>query len=275
MKGARTPGGYTIIEVMIVLAVSAVMFLIAASFISGKEEATSFPQGVNQLASSIQNTVSQVSDGQYSDVDLSCNSGGSSLTISLNPQPTDTQGTQYQCIFLGKIDQFFSNTTGSLTYNTYTVAGLRLLNGVPAGPDPNRPSTPLDLDQPTVISQLNSTSEVPQNLQVTSMGLSNSSNFTAPFPVSYALGVMQSLGTYNDSAAQNGAQPVQLYYVNGISGTDPPDVSSNLGTNLTLVPQNKDIVMCVTDGTQYAYIAIGSINNQIDVRVDKLGGTSC
>ena len=68
MNGGKRPLGYTIIEVMIVLAVSGVMFIIAASFISGKQESTAFTEGANEFASQLQQTIAEVADGQYSDV---------------------------------------------------------------------------------------------------------------------------------------------------------------------------------------------------------------
>ncbi len=292
MKGAKTPGGYTIVEVMIVLAVSALMFLIAASFISGKEENTSFRQGVNQLASSIQSTIEQVSDGQYSDVNLSCNSTGSMLKAFLINHKSD-QGTQSQCIFLGKIDQFFYPVSGGRFYDTYTVAGLRLNSqGLPVSPDSAHPSTPLDNDEPSIINyaygsnQTATRKAVPQNLQVIKMGVSSSSG--SSFTTSYALGVMQNLGTYGQSGTQSTVNPVQLYYVSGVSGasingcgSSPSSTLSHaykngsLGCALTLVQSNQQVLMCVTDGTQYADIGIGTKSNQLTVNVDMLGSNKC
>lgn len=60
MKGGKSPLGYTVVEVMIVLAVSGIMFLVAANFINGKQQKTSFANGVNEMASRIQDRKSVV-----------------------------------------------------------------------------------------------------------------------------------------------------------------------------------------------------------------------
>ena len=53
-RHSKQPFGYTIVEVMIVLAVSSAMFLIAANFINGKQERTAFSQGSNEMVSQLQ-----------------------------------------------------------------------------------------------------------------------------------------------------------------------------------------------------------------------------
>ena len=72
----KQPLGYTIIEVMIVLAVSGLMFIIAATFINGKQQRATFTAGVNEMASELQNVIEQVNDGSYADVPLNCVSAG-------------------------------------------------------------------------------------------------------------------------------------------------------------------------------------------------------
>jgi prepilin-type N-terminal cleavage/methylation domain-containing protein len=294
MKGARTPAGYTIIEVMIVLAISGVMFLIAANFITGKQEATSFPQGVNQLAASLQNTLEQVNDGQYSDLDITCKfnnatpptassiSGlnlydGTGTTTNGSAGVNDTQGTLSPCIFLGKVVQFNFNdgVSGDIPaqqYQTFTLAGGRL--------DANsQPITQLDYAGPTPIPQLTIQASIPQHLNVIDVNeeptTEEPASSTAPFPSghssnpSFGIGFIQSLGTTDQNGAANGSQPINLYYVSGLGA----DLAAPIidGTTLTLVPPTQEVVMCVTDNAQYAYIEIGSDNNQLAVRVRMLG----
>ncbi len=64
--------GYTIVEVLVVLAVSSFMFVIAANFINGRQERASFASGSNDLASALRNVLNQVADGHYSDVPMTC-----------------------------------------------------------------------------------------------------------------------------------------------------------------------------------------------------------
>lgn len=305
MKGARTPVGYTIVEVMIVLAVSGVMFLIAANFINGKQEATSFPQGVNGLASNIQNTIEQVTDGQYSDIDFTCtfsygdsnvsitNSGGQTTGNSANNIGEDTQGTQSTCIFLGKVIQF--NESGGVgggipsqqQYETFTLAGGRLNNNQePIGLDTTNPTTPLDNDAPTPISpQLTVQSSIPQSLNVIGMHLENVNSepttYGGTFPSgisnNFAMGFIQNLGTAGNPGTQNGAQQISLYYVNSFTGVESSSVAPGLinGSSLVPVPTGQEIVLCVTDYKRYAYVEVGSANNQLEVKVRMLGTSQC
>src|SRR4051812_28553600 len=104
MNGGKLPLGYTVIEVMIVLAVSGLMFVIATNFISGKQAKTSFTAGSNELASKVQDLIGEVNDGKYSDIPLSCSANiGGPTSVSDGAPDAETQGTNPQCVFLGKI----------------------------------------------------------------------------------------------------------------------------------------------------------------------------
>lgn len=305
MKGARTPVGYTIVEVMIVLAISGVMFLMAIDFIGGRQEATSFPQGANQMVTRLQSIIEQVSDGQYSDVDLTCN-----FTYETTPPPysymdpapglntttssaaKDFQGTNSPCIFLGKVVQFNTQLTGLAAneqYETFVIAGGRLDNNdQPVTADPNAlTTTPLDNDAPTPIAPLTTESTVPQTLSVDAMGLESTAEPIAPIThllpnnsliaTSYGVGFIQNLGDASQDGGTNGSQPFNLYYVTSLTGPLSPTSAETAinGQALKLVLPTQEIVMCVSDGTQYAYIEIGSGSSQINVNVVMLDRHSC
>ena len=70
MDRGRKSGGYTIIEVMIFLAVSAFMFVVAAYFIQGKQANAEFNQGMQAINSSMQKVINDVNDNNYPPVDL-------------------------------------------------------------------------------------------------------------------------------------------------------------------------------------------------------------
>ena len=115
MKGGKTKTGYTIVEVMIVLAISSMMFLAANTFISGRVSETNFRTGVNETASRIQDAIDQVSSGQYSDQPFTCDTSSGTLVFQ---SASSEQGTKDNCVFMGKIIYFNS------TDNTYTVKSL-------------------------------------------------------------------------------------------------------------------------------------------------------
>ena len=124
--------GYTILETMIFLAVSAAMFVSAMAFISGRQNRTEFTSAVRDFESSMNDLANDVSNGYYSNSangnSINCTASGTSLTI--NTQPTDSQGSHIGCLFLGKAIQFMpSSANGSSKYVQITLVGLQYKNG--------------------------------------------------------------------------------------------------------------------------------------------------
>lgn len=123
MKGGEAQSrGFTILEVMVVLAISGMIFLIASFFISGKQRQTQFNQGIRDAQVQIQQIINEVSSGYFPDANnFSCTqtpSGPSFSTIVQNGQ-----GTNSGCIFLGKVVQFATGTNDPERLSVLTVAG--------------------------------------------------------------------------------------------------------------------------------------------------------
>src|SRR5688572_13139275 len=98
---ASRQGGFTVIEVIIVLAISGALFVSAAIMISGRQNQTAFDQSVQQIHSQIQQALNEVSAGYYpNNTDFQCTAlvSGSPPTISSG---SASQGTNSGCIFLG------------------------------------------------------------------------------------------------------------------------------------------------------------------------------
>jgi len=125
MRGGKNKTGYTITEVLIVLAISSAMFLVANSFISGRVSETAFRTGVNEMASRIQDVMDQVSNGQYNDRPVSCTVTGGIVTIS---DGNVSQGTNRQCSYAGKLFRF---TSGQNSYILDTIAGQLTTDSAP------------------------------------------------------------------------------------------------------------------------------------------------
>lgn len=265
MKGVKQPFGYTIVEVMIVLAVSGVMFAIAANFISGKQEKASFTQGVNEMASRIQGTINQINDGQYSDIPLSCSytsSGGiGSTTISAGG---GQQGKNSSCVFLGKIMMFAGAQESPPSYDTISLAGGRV---DASGTDGAAPT--LTLIDPNVITQLTVTQDMPQSLSVESLTLVASDGTINTSALNF--GFIGGLGTSNGNGAfTSGAQSIGMVYVTAANATSSvTDVHHH-------VAYAKSAVLCLTDDTQSAILSVGlNSNSQLDVKTKRLGSNPC
>ena len=125
----RVPsGGYTIIEVMIFLVVSAALLTSAMALISGKEERTRFSQAATMLEQNIKDTLNDVSTGFYpSNNRITCTTNGNG-TISIT-SGTAEQGSQ-GCLFLGKAMRFERN---SEKYEVYTMAASKNATGLGTG----------------------------------------------------------------------------------------------------------------------------------------------
>jgi hypothetical protein len=257
MKGGknRQSFGYTVVEVMIVLAVSGMMFIVAANFINGKQAKTAFNQGVNEMASRLQDTIEQVTDGRYSDIPLNCSVVGSSLNFS---GPTKGQGKNQDCVFLGKIVHFYS-ADGSgqpQDYETFSLATAR---------------TATTLVGTTNIPNLTTHGTVPQRLNIVSMSV-KTNGFPATEITVYNIGFAQGLGVSNGAGAyKSGAQTVGLVYATNLN-------KSSTGTGLHVVSA-QSATICLSDDKRYAQISVGddtANNNQLIVKVKMLGeSTTC
>jgi prepilin-type N-terminal cleavage/methylation domain-containing protein len=280
MKGGKQPLGYTIIEVMIVLAVSGVMFLIASSFINGKEESTAFTQGVHELSAQIQDVISQVDSGQYANLPLNCYSSPTLGFVTFGAGASPGQGANSACTFLGKVIHFSVNGMPN-DYEVISVAGSRLNSQG----NPNvatTPPAPYGADA-QYIPSLTYQQATPQNLQVETLEFIN---VYGAKKFSYGLGFLESLPTNNatDSVLNNGGQTVGIYYVTGLTSTMGGDtgdqqgeeqINPNPSTSVRsrLRPANSAEI-CVTDGMRWADIDIGrdttsgSNSGQLNVTVN-------
>ena len=149
MQHAR--GGYTIIEVLIVLAIALVTFFVAVTVFSGRQGRTEFSQAMRDVESRIKTAVNDVGVSQFPDAsNYSCEIDNSSRRPKLTSVPEGT-GQNEDCIFLGKAVQLIAdNNPGTVdSLNVYTVLGRRTTNGTAsvtsfsdANPSPIVESTP-------------------------------------------------------------------------------------------------------------------------------------
>lgn len=124
----RRSGGYTIIEVVIVLTVSAMVFATAVTTFGQQNRRTQFSESVNNFAQEIQDVLNDVETGFYpSDNSFTCSVSGNNVNVNFN-QPNE-QGKNDQCIFLGK-GMYFSPSGQRDRVDIYTIMGRRM-HGTP------------------------------------------------------------------------------------------------------------------------------------------------
>ena len=115
--------GFTVIEVLIVLAVTAGLFVSAALMISGRQNQTAFDQGIRQIESQVQQIINEVSNGYFPDTDFNCTAGATGPVLTTSS--SGGQGTKSGCIFVGKAIQFKIHGTDPEQFVIHTLAGLQ------------------------------------------------------------------------------------------------------------------------------------------------------
>lgn len=123
-RGGLGMAGYTITEVLIVLAVTAAMFVAIVLSFQGGQARAEFTQSVRSFEARVQNIISEVTSGSYDT--LNCSAGGASGAPTLNTA-TNTPGS---CIFIGKI--FGTSTAYPVElFNIRTLVGRRTTGSPP------------------------------------------------------------------------------------------------------------------------------------------------
>lgn len=122
-------GGYTVVEVMLVLAISGVIFVAAVLVFQGQQGKTSFEQGMRDSSSKFQQYVDEVTTSVFSGGQYNCavsNSTGRA-TLSVPPSGANGAGTNQGCLFLGRAIQVIPGQSSIYAYsvlgNQYTATG--------------------------------------------------------------------------------------------------------------------------------------------------------
>jgi prepilin-type N-terminal cleavage/methylation domain-containing protein len=299
MKGGKhkQPLGYTIVEVMIVLAISGLMFVIAADFINGKQEHASFSTGVNEFATELQDTIDQVNNGQYSDTLFNCNAypidDGTSVSVNITSPISaseETQGTSSTCVYLGKLLYFYSKNNGLADqYENFSLAGSQY-NQSGGHPSYITDSYPTPIISTNGKVDLTVNQEMPDSLQLTGpIQINGGANAST-----YAIGFAQQWSIFRNNDCSSGTtiagcyytsgpMPIELVYATGLSTTTSDDPPSNTSPENYAAPLITDhlasintAAICVTDGTQYAEIDIGTNGNpQLTVQTNIVQQSQC
>ena len=130
-------GGFTIVEVMIALAVSTIIFTAGVAALSSRRSSTEFSQGIYDAQSQIQQYIDQVSSRVlpgYQNYTCALNSSNRPVLTPVASPGTETTGND--CIYLG---QAIGIVHGGSSIFSYPVYGSRLAHD--GGPDDGQPIT--------------------------------------------------------------------------------------------------------------------------------------
>jgi type II secretory pathway pseudopilin PulG len=291
VKYVKQINGFTIVETMVVLTVTGALFVAIAASLTGRQNAAEFTHSIQSVQSQLQQVINQVPDGNFPDKNVSCASGGSSLVFSGG----GNQGTNSECLFLGKVIQFHVHNAGGLTteqYQVYTIAGL---NTQGTAASPFAAAKPTVVQVGSNIANYSTAISLEYGLQVVWM---RSNNNLSCFALSCSIGAVGFLmepgqagntGTgYSSGAQQVDLIPIRTTGLNqDLSTTVIKIQDSTTGSGglqdvnlLTVAPINptSGVQICFASGTtnQSGLVTIGSTGRQLAVKLNvKSGNMLC
>lgn len=117
--------GFTIVETLMVLAVSGVLFISSVAMVSGQQSKAQFKTSVTDITSKIQSTINEASTGYYptGTTVFHCKVSGSKISI-VGGAPT-AQGQNTDCVYLGRAMMLGIPATDPQEYIIHTVVGLK------------------------------------------------------------------------------------------------------------------------------------------------------
>jgi type II secretory pathway pseudopilin PulG len=286
MKNSSRSEGFTIVETLIVLAITGFFFVAVAALLSGKQKATEFSQGLRNLQTQLQQEIDDVSSGFYpNNGNIKCTAGPNGPVLR---SAATAQGTNDECIFLGKVIQFAvndpsGNPTDPEEYNIYTLTGLRAMS-----PSPN---IEFASAKPKVIANDGTDANVPDVFETKHMpfGMTMDSirynNGAGPATQIGAIGLASSLGTLDADDVNQQVNVIamlgtslHLTKVNGANKANASLAPSGpiVGTPAAINPL-QGIQICVKSGTttQYGLLTIGGVGRQLSVNVSVKTNPGC
>lgn len=225
-KTTRLSGGYTVVEVMIFLTISAMIFVTAQLTFRGQQGRTQFQQGMHDTVSKVQQLVGQVGSGIFPGQSIySCATSNSTGRAALSSG--GSVGSNQDCIFLGSALQV---VTGKGDIHIYTVLG-------------NRSVTSGTQSQPAVtLSQA-----LPEP------AVSNGANLTATYPTPWATvlssKVTNAAGTVSDSTLVGFYNSLQAGYFNSGSSGGQAIIAKgyNFSSNDSASVNSAPVVSCLEE----------------------------
>jgi prepilin-type N-terminal cleavage/methylation domain-containing protein len=119
----KGPRGYTIVEVLLVLAISSVLFLGVTTIFGSGRKNTEFSQAIYDIQSKVKQYAVQVSTGNFLETtQYTCAQSPSSLRATLTLGASASTNSNQDCIYLGKA---LLPVIGSSDIYVYDVLGLR------------------------------------------------------------------------------------------------------------------------------------------------------
>lgn len=298
-KGGAHTSGFTIVETLIVLAISALLAVSALALVNGRQNKTEFQTAINGLSQQLQQIINETSSGYYpNNNNFSCQVSPSGTTPQFGAAGP-AQGTNTDCMFVGKTIRFGSAGGGSLKADAYTVYPLvanRLTNsGVDAScylvslPTCTAVDAHIIAIAPSTVhagyADDTTTTLLGGGLTfkwakyTNSAGLTTSSNPTYPIAL---VSFLSNLATFSSGQLNSGSQQMALYSFSsvpvalGVGTQNSQQVADAIYQNA--LQSYQSVALCFQSGTtqQSGLITIGSgTSGGLGVNLAIKGTTNC
>lgn len=292
--------GFTIVEVMIVLAVSGFMFVAAVMLVNGRQGRTQFQTAINNLQQELQQTINETSSGYFPDNgNIQC-TGNTAGAVKLNTATSD-QGQNTGCLFLGKALQFgigsgepAQNQLGVLTLvgNQYQTDGssavLTLAQSLPRAIYPANASetiAPTNVPDASLKLNLQNGLSVATSSSVCGAGRGGMCYIVGGAPVKTGVVAFVAGDSTGNIAASDGVgglkpgtQQYSLYGVTGAATNEGLDVATqkigNAAGNLTGLVAADSVSVCIASATNNQSGLI-TIDSGLHVGLQIKSGLTC
>lgn len=243
MKRVVGPAGYTIVETMIFLGVSAALFVSASVLIAGRQRRTQFATTVRDFSNKLQSVNGNVASGYYNTSGtIDCHTSGSNVSISAG---SNEQGTNADCMYLGQI--VVSPQANQSDFKIVSVVGRRV-----TGNNPVREVKDLNEAAPTLYTN---TAETYSLAGADFLSVSVGGTKLVPDSSgSTSIAFIGSLASYNDAGGlQSGGSHTDVFKItSGDLSTNNNQIEAQLKTADPVSQQ--PVEYCLTNGEQNAKV---------------------
>ena len=249
--------GYTLVEVMIFLAISSGFLLIAMAGVSQRQRNTEFTSEMREVEHKIKTIFSDVKNGYFDNYSgFECK--GIPAGFEIISGGSKSLGENSECVFLGKVIAFGDGAPESdrTEYRIYTVAGVR--------PGSVSPSVPLNA------SISNAYPRAITDGELSDMTITGSLNHSivVSYRDSSVSGYANMIGAINGLSATN--QEPRTFYATAWGDTDQRSVLSTTTSYSVLSSNTSRKVICFQEmgGGRQAQIVIGNNGQQFTTELE-------
>lgn len=266
MKCGGNTQGFTIIETLIYLAVSSAIMVSVLTLVGGSQNKAQFRQAVNETEQQINDVINNVSNGYYTNTGNFRCDGTDTAGPILTSNPTDTQGTNAKCVFLGRVIQFGVGGAGD-KMNVYDAVGLREFNGV----------QPVDLTEAKIrmISPTTTQASIPDTSEKRTLKygftVKKMTYNAPPLNSSSGLAILTDFNKGGAGILESSAQKIKIHVINNTPLSSSLSSKSfvdeaNKPANYVL-PDDSGAEICIDSGTtdQHVIFKLGGASQSLAV----------